>query len=319
MRQLGHLVGRAVAHAPAEVTDRAIDGGVAGLGVGELHVAAEEEPLSLELEEGDDRLEIHGRPGTGAVQRVQETAGIALTPDQSAVQVHRLETVVGGEHGAGVIEGVAHLAIDEIGALEHLVTRGADDGQADVAEVGFERLDVVAPEPDHAGTAGGERRQHLSIGRFEVRGGVEELGQPRVRHRRIERRAFVAKGGRDATHAVVRDRGVAVLAASAPPAEIRVGHQRPPGSDHALLHHPGQAPDVVLMRVGHDQEVQVERRLPPEQRPDLLRDRLVPRRRDVVAGMPAVDEHRAGPELAQERVTVFLGPDVEEVDTTDTA
>jgi len=75
-----------------------------------------------------------------------------------------------------------------------------------------------------------------------------------------------------------------------------------------------QAADVVLVSVGDDQEIELNRcRIRRKQGRQLGGNRRVARATDLIAGMRTVDEHRAAGNLKQTAVSVFLFTNVEKM------
>jgi hypothetical protein len=97
---------------------------------------------------------------------------------------------------------------------------------------------------------------------------------------------------------------------------IGIDDERPLRLDRLVGDQPGQAADVILVRVADDeQRDRIRRRVSAEQLADLFRQaRVLRAARLPVAGMRSVDEDRHVAELEQDRVAVFLGSAVEQVD-----
>jgi hypothetical protein len=82
-----------------------------------------------------------------------------------------------------------------------------------------------------------------------------------------------------------------------------------------VLHEERETSDVVLMAVGDDQQVDPDRgRVVSKHRAELLGDRRVATRADLIAGVGAVDQDACWAELAEDAVAIFLLANVEEVD-----
>jgi hypothetical protein len=203
--------------------------------------------------------------------------------------------------------------VDDVGALQHVVARGADDLQADAGEGRDERGRAVAPEPDDARAGRLKRVEHLRVAVFERDGVGQELFERRV-VRPARRPHLLPQSGGEHAHAFVVGGGVAVFALGPPPAEARVDADHPVGGQRAVLDHLRQAADVILVRVRHDDERDVKRRLLPKELPQLRGDRGVAVLPILVAGVRAVDEDGLLAELAEHGVPVLVGAYVEQGD-----
>jgi hypothetical protein len=99
------------------------------------------------------------------------------------------------------------------------------------------------------------------------------------------------------------------------PAEVGVGHERPPSPDHIVTNELRQASDVIVVGMTDDQEIDgVRRVLLAEQVCELERNAGVSIVADVITWMGAVDEDRLARDLEQQCVAVLLMADIEKVD-----
>ncbi len=304
--ELDEAVGAVGGEVVTECRDAGKDGGVGRLGVGELHVAGEQQVLAGVGEGRDDALEVDQVALPLLGEDVQSAA------DQATVGADQVADGVLVDGEAGRLRGRLRRPVELLGQHQQVIAGRPDDAQADRGQRAEQLIGCIPAVADDVGPTRGEGGQHALVRGLEVGDGGQKLGHVGVggagAERLLAQRGDELAGGRG-------DRGVGRgVVQRAAPAEAGVGHERPVGAQQVLVDQRWQATDVVGVGVGDEQQVDVVGSGSGQELAQLVGDGGVAAVGGTGAGVAAVDQDGAVVELDQEGIAVLVDSDVEEVD-----